>query len=283
MLGWIPWVLFMGCGKSGPFTTDEAVADEGTFSVLTYNVHGLPSLITGDDTPGRMAQIAPLLVEWDILGLQEDWDGSNHQTLMEGLGHETKLWFDDSIPGRVYGSGLSTAAHFEAQEIETVHYSTCEGTLDGASDCLASKGFQATRLSVGGATVDFYNTHLEAGGGEADEAARLTQVEELLAFMSSWSSGRAIVFTGDFNLHARDIQDAQLLERLEGEGGLTDSCEAVGCEENEHIDRVWLRSSDEISLNASEWENVSGDFMDADGIDLSDHPPISVQIDWLTP
>ena len=26
---------------------------------LTYNVHGLPAAITGDDTPGRMAAIAP--------------------------------------------------------------------------------------------------------------------------------------------------------------------------------------------------------------------------------
>jgi endonuclease/exonuclease/phosphatase family metal-dependent hydrolase len=283
MFRWVSCCVWVGCGGApGKSVVEEPVASEGQFTVLTYNVHGLPSLITGDDTPGRMTQIAPRLGAWDILGVQEDWDGSNHEELISAVDHETRLWFDDAVLGRVYGSGLATLARFSMLSQEGVHFSTCEGTLDGASDCLASKGFQMTRIAVGTESVDVYNTHLEAGGSAADHASRQTQVQELLTFMAERSAGRAIVFTGDFNLHALDMADAELLARLTDEGGLTDACDAVDCLETEHIDRVWVRSSDAIQLVPTGWSNVSADFLDEEGVDLSDHPPISVSLMWDT-
>lgn len=277
---WFLGVLF-GCGGK---QIDSGVAavppSDGELTVLSYNVHGLPEAITGDDTSGRMIDIAPRLGGWDIVGLQEDWDASNHANLIAEVDHETRLWFDEAIEERFYGSGLGLLARYPVVDHRHVHYSTCSGTVDGASDCLASKGFQAVRLDLGGGTIDVYNTHFEAGGGVDDNAARAVQVEEVLESLRGWSDGEAVVFMGDFNLRWSDPEDVPLLEQLAEEGGLLDSCESVGCEETDHIDRVFFKNGEKIAIDAISWRNFSSDFLDSNGVDLSDHPPISATLAW---
>ena len=276
--------LALGCTDGLKDTTGgrtDTGATAGELEVLSYNVHGLPSLITGDDTPARMGQIAPRLREWDIVGLQEDWDADNHQTLVGETDHQTKLWFSETVSvDRLYGSGLSVLSQVPALEVVNTHYTACSGTLDGASDCLASKGFQAVRLQVGAATIDLYNTHFEAGGGTEDNAARAVQVGQVVDALTGWSAGHAVIFTGDFNLRASDPEDQPELLRLEEEGGLVDACASLNCPEPDHIDRVFFRSSAEVSLEVRDWANQSAEFLDAEGVNLSDHPPISARIYW---
>jgi len=273
-----------GCTKEAEDTGTAAhVPTEGSFSVLTYNVHGLPAAITGDDTTGRMGEIAPRLGSWDILGLQESFDADNHDILTEVSSHDTRLWFGEMLPDRFYGSGLAVLARAALVDHQHTHYSACNGVTDGASDCLASKGFQAVRLSMGTSTIDVYNTHLEAGGGEADNEARQTHVDEVLASINGWSAGQAIVFTGDFNLRPSDPEDLPLIVQLLDEGGLSDSCIETGCAETDHIDQILFRSSDSLALEATEWANRASDFIDGNGVDLSDHPPISASFSWSNP
>ena len=207
----------------------------------------------------------------------------NHGLLLADVDYQTRSWFDETMMGRVYGSGLSTLARFSVLDARTVHYSTCHGTLDGASDCLASKGFQVHRLSVGDGSIDFYNTHFEAGGGAQDQEARAVQVEEVLDFIDSWSVGQAVVFTGDFNLHSQDAADAALLEGLQERAELVDACESVSCAEPTHIDRVWVRSGTDMLLTVTDWSNLSADFLDDQGVDLSDHPPLAAMVEWAVP
>ncbi len=253
----------------------------GEWRILSYNVHGLPSIITGDDTPARMVQIAPLLQGWDLVGLQEDWEEANHEVLIGQATNPVQLWFDETVSSdRYYGSGLSVLSSHPVVAQRFVHYTTCHGLLDGASDCLASKGFQAVRLQVGAGQVDFYNTHLEAGGGDEDDAARAVQVDDLISSLNGWSAGRAIVFTGDFNLRESDPEDAPLLVRLRDEAGLQDACTWVSCAEADHSDLIFLRSSEQMGLEVSSWTNHSTDFQDGQGTDLSDHPPISAKVVW---
>lgn len=279
-------LALLGCSeppadKVGESSDTGEPARSGSLSVLSYNVHGLPSLITGDDTPARMAEIAPLLQDWDLLGLQEDWDADNHSVLTGSTEHMTKLWFDATVStDRYYGSGLSVLAGQPVIERRDTHYSTCSGTLDGASDCLASKGFQVARLQVGADQIDFYNTHLEAGGGPEDDAARSVQVDQLIEALTGYSAGQAVVFTGDFNLRASDPEDLQELQRLQEASGLIDACEALDCDEPDHIDRVFFRGSASMALTPQTWTNQSPGFVDRDGVDLSDHPPISASMAW---
>lgn len=279
-LTWATLAL-VGCAPSKS-DTGQSTSTEGELRVLTYNVHGLPSALTGDDTPGRMADIAPRLQPWDIVGLQEDFDAENHRVLVGSTDHETSDWFGEPLPDRAYGAGLSVMARLPMTEHRGVYFSTCNGVVDAASDCLASKGFQTIRMAVGSTTVDVYNTHLEAGGGAADQEARGIHIDELIDSMQDWSADRALIITGDFNLRPTDPSDLPLIERLRGEAGLSDACEAVGCSETNHIDQILYRSSNRLTLSATIWENASGNFIDADGSNLSDHPAISAGLQWDT-
>ena len=267
----LAWIL--GCAPSLEPAT-------GSLSAITYNVHGLPPEITGDDTASRLVAIGPLLPPFDIVGLQEDFDDENHAALVASVDHPTQVRFAEALADRVYGSGLAVLSHLAEESHFQEHYEDCNGVLDSASDCLASKGFQVVRLELApGATVDVYNTHLEAGGGTEDHAARTQHVQQLLDSLANRSADRAVIFLADTNLHASDALDAPLLTQLLEEGGLVDSCAEVGCAEPDHIDRILIRNSTEVSLQVSGWE-VRPEFVDGEGMDLSDHPAISAAMDW---
>jgi len=256
----------------------------GEFSVLTYNVHGLPPSITGDDTTARIEAIAPLLGGFDVVGLQEDFIDSNHAILDSASQHPLRIRFSELYDEqRVYGSGLALWSPFVDVERRQIHYGSCHGLLDAASDCFASKGFQALRQQLSpGVEVDFYNTHLEAGGGDEDNAVRAQQVGMLLESLAGWSADRAVVFTGDFNLHGGDPEDLPLLSLLTDEAGLSDSCIEADCPEPQRIDRVFYRDGAGLMLEALSWNHEQA-FVDKMGVDLSDHDALSAQLRWTVP
>lgn len=273
--------LLLACAESPPEETP--LPTEGTFSALTYNVQGLPDVLSDSDRPtlDRMVDIAPRLNDYDLVGLQEDFDATNHAALVAEADHDLVAWFDDPVePSRVYGAGLSVLARVgTVAEVREVHYSTCYGVLDGASDCLASKGFLAARLDLGdGAELDFYDTHHEAGGGPEDDDARAAQVAEVLSSIDGWSAGRAILFVGDFNLRWTDPEDTDDLQTYV-DAGLRDACVELDCPEGDHIDRFFVRDSDRLRLEPLQWRREA-DFIGQDGTDLSDHPALALEIAW---
>lgn len=273
-------IVFLGC-VWGLGCTESVTS--GEMDVLTYNVHGLPSQITGDDTPARMDDIAPLLQEFAILGLQEDFDESNHERLTAFSEHPTHVRFSERLnEERIYGSGLSVLANAPLVSIQQEHYEDCSGVFDGASDCLASKGFQVVRLQIGSDemhTLDVYNTHLEAGNGPEDDTAREGHVTQLLASLNGYSADQAVVFLADTNLKDSDPEDLPVMTRLLAEGGLTELCVAVGCPEPGRIDRILYRSSAALSLDGTQWW-VDERFVYPDGTPYSDHDPIAGRLSW---
>ena len=272
--------MFLGCSMG---VACAQPVTSGEMDVLTYNVHGLPSQITGDDTPARMDDIAPLLPEFAILGLQEDFDDANHVRLTADSEHPTQVRFAERLDDeRIYGSGLSVLAHAPFVSIHHEHYTDCYGVFEGASDCLASKGFQVVRLRIGPKdhhTLDVYNSHLEAGNGPEDNAAREGHVTQLLAALNGYSEGRAVLFLADTNLKDSDPEDLPVMTRLLAEGDLTELCVAVGCPEPGRIDRILYRSSATLSLEGMSWW-VDERFVDPDGTPYSDHDPIAGRMAW---
>lgn len=274
--------ILLAC--TSPPEPTEDLPTSGGFRALTYNVAGLPDGLSSAEQPGkeRMPQIAALLGEYDFVGLQEDFVEENHALLVD-TAHETEEWFDatydDAEVEPVMGSGLSVLGRgFEVLDYFEEHYTQCYGTIDNASDCLASKGFQVLRVSLGGEELDIYNTHHEAGGGEEDDAARRSQVEQVLASMAGRSAGRAILFMGDTNLRWSDEEDVDELE-LYASAGLIDACDATACPEPDHIDRFYTRDSETLALTVTEWLRDER-FVDGDGMDLSDHPAIGMSLEW---
>lgn len=267
--------------SAAPADTAADLPTEGELRILTYNVAGLPDGISGAGQPllERMPQIAARLDDYDLVGMQEDFDATGHAALVDPASHETRTWFDTLVAtDRAYGSGLSQLARAGQVAYAEEHYDGCHGVFDSASDCLASKGFQTLTLSLGGQEVDFINTHHEAGGGDEDIAVRMSQVEQVVASADGRSAGRAIIFLGDFNLRYSDTEDLPHLARYD-EAGLLRVCDLLSCPEPDHIDQVRLRSSDALELEPVAWARVA-DMVDAEGEDLSDHPAIEVTVRW---
>lgn len=270
--------LLVACAPEAPEATPAPT--EGRFTALTYNVHGLPPEITGDDTAARMALIAPLLNGFDVVGLQEDFDDDLHATLVGQATHGWRHRFDEMLPDRVYGPGLAALSRLTLVEGLGEHYTSCYGVFEGASDCLASKGFEVLRLRLGDGEVDVYNTHMEAGSGEEDNLARAEQVEQLLSAFERLSAGRAVIFMGDTNLSDFDAPDLPLITRLIEGGGLTETCVALGCAEPGRIDRILWRDGGGLTLTPTAWA-VEPAFWDEDGVPMSDHDAISASFDWV--
>lgn len=263
-------------------TAEPPPPQSGSFTALTYNVQGLPDAITEYAIPieQRMGLISPHLNDYDLVGLQEDFDDTHHGELVADATHPIQERFSAVVDDtRVYGSGLGQLARVgERVDAFTEHYTACAGLLDGASDCLASKGFQVLRLRFGEAELDVYNTHHEAGGGPDDDTARSAQVQQVITSMATRSAGRAVLFMGDTNLAPSDPEDAVALQAY-ADAGLRDACTEVACAEPDHIDRFLLRDSDALSLSVSGWSREQGFVDDAEAA-LSDHPPLQVTLAW---
>lgn len=258
--------------------TSVEIPTSGTFTALTYNVHGLPPEITQDDTAGRMERIAPLLEGYDLIGLQEDFDDDNHATLATTT-HPVKVRFAEPLDDdRFYGAGLALFSRDSALGHEHEHYEDCNGTLDGAGDCLASKGFQMVRIALGDREIRVYNTHMEAGGGDEDDAARAAHVDQLLSSMDE--SPYTNLFMGDTNLNDDDPEDLVEIQRMK-DYGLEDSCDLIGCETPGRIDRFMVKQGVDVELTLKSW-SVETHFVDGDGVDLSDHEAISTTWSWAS-
>ena len=282
-------LLFLACLPSKQDTSDMSAYSEsvsGTFSVLTYNIHGLPPQITGDDTTERIEKITPLLNGYDFVGLQEDFMDENHLIIEEGTEHSSIHRFDDIQEDRFYGSGLSFLGYREQEissDYQEIHFDSCYGYVDHASDCLSSKGFQKIRFQLArDCFVDFYNTHLEAGNSEEDHEVRVQQVNMIISSVKNTPTNTIVVFLGDTNIQPSDPMETDLWNQFLEDGMFLDSCEVTSCPETNHIDRIWYWSSNQIEncrLEAKQWNNESA-FFDEQGIPLSDHPALSVFFEW---
>lgn len=254
----------------------SAGASSGRFSLLTYNVAGLPQLVSGSDPEINVALISPLLNHYDVAMVQEDF--SYHTRLSARALHAYR-----SEPMRhslaLMPDGLNWFSRFAFGWVHRVRWAQCNGYLGAASDCLADKGFAFTELTLdSGITIDVYNLHAEAGGAPADIEVRRANFDQLTEYISARSSDRALIVAGDTNLRMSLASDVETLERFLAAAGLRDACRRFGCGE-ERLDRVFFRSSPQLELDVLGWW-TDRRFVDVDGAPLSDHPAIGVEISW---
>jgi endonuclease/exonuclease/phosphatase family metal-dependent hydrolase len=254
-------------------------AQEGRLEVLSYNVHGLPGLITGDDTLARQTAISARLNAFNVVGLQEDFSDAGHARLLAKVTHTSRVRFADTVKGRFYGSGLTFLARPPASGRRGEHYRTFHGVMSAGSDGLASKGFQCVRLRIApGVELDVYNSHLDAGGSAGDQRARAEQVAHITSAMQIHSRGRAVLFVGDTNLKARRGLDAQTLRRWLKTTGLRCACGVAQKSCCGRIDRILVRSGVGLRLSVKRWSVLN--WRDSRGRSLSDHDPIHATLRW---
>ncbi|NUR26958.1 MAG: endonuclease [Catenulispora sp.] len=290
--------LALTCGAlTSPIAqASAATATTGSFSVLSYNVAGLPQGVSSapGDRTADTTMIGQRLGPFDVVHVEEDFN--YHAALYAG--DTTHAYRTPTSGGAGLGSGLNTLSDlpYAVDDFERVKWNACQ--LD-SGDCLTPKGFTFMKVRIAdGVYVDFYNLHTNAGTNDGDEAARASNLSQLSAYIQSHSAGDAVIVMGDTN--TRYTRAADTIAQFASANGLTDvwvrnvlggAAPAAGsppllCDENaitdscEVVDKVLYRGSKLVDLNATSYHNEHAGFLDASGQMLSDHDPISARFTW---
>ncbi|MEV3912346.1 MULTISPECIES: jacalin-like lectin [Streptomyces] len=273
-------------------------ADSGSFSVLSYNVAGLPEAVSSASTPRESSTtaIGQRIAPYDIVHVEEDFN--YHAYLYAG--DTSHAYRTPTSGGAGIGSGLNTLSKlpYDGDDFERVRWNSCQ--VD-SGDCLTPKGFTFMRERLAeGVYVDFYNLHTNAGTNDGDLASRADNLNQLTAFIQTHSAGNAVVVMGDTN--TRYTRSGDTIAEFAAANGLTDpwvklirggtppakGSDALVCDQTgptvpntcEVVDKVLYRSSKLVSLNATAYNNEHAKFLTDAGLMLSDHDPISVGFTW---
>jgi endonuclease/exonuclease/phosphatase family metal-dependent hydrolase len=276
--------LLLAVGLGGAAAAGPKAAE---FSVLSYNTHGLPRWVAGDQPQRRFPRIAALVERYDVALLQEDF--SHHRELRAAT---RQLLVERGNPSRFRGSplcllfcegsGLSFVTRLPRDwlvDLASRAYDACAGWLRGANDCFATKGFQHAQLVLGGEfEVHVVNTHLDAGRSPADHAARRAQLGRLRAHLESKAAGAALVLGGDLNLDASDPADVALRDEFTAALGLEDTgAVAAAGARWRRLDYLYHRSGSAVLLELLE-AGEAAEFVNGAGAPLSDHPAIFARL-----
>ncbi|GAA4934976.1 jacalin-like lectin [Streptomyces coeruleoprunus] len=273
-------------------------ADSGTFSVLTYNVAGLPESLSSAPTPRESSttEIGRRIAPYDIVHVQEDFN------------YHARLYAADTAHphrtptsgGAGIGSGLNTLSKspYDVDDFERVRWNSCQYD---SGDCLTPKGFTFARQRLAeGVYVDFYNLHTNAGTSTGDLRSRADNLNQLTAFIKTHSAGNAVVVMGDTN--TRYTRGGDTIAEFAAANGLTDpwvelirggtppakGSDALVCDQSqptvpntcEVVDKILYRGSTLVSLNATSYNNEHAAFLTGSGLMLSDHDPVAVGFSW---
>lgn len=273
-----------------------------TFTLLTYNVRGLPPAVTEDDPVARLTAIANHLDDgaYALVLLQEvfafhELFGGQDKPLERYAGPDgqvtarnllavaiTKIpcWFSEycQMPANSGVQSLVFDSEIPSDLLLAQAYTDCHGVWRAANDCLAGKGFVAIRLTVFGQEIHVYNTHLDAGRGEPDREARRQQLAELAAAIDAHSRGVHLIVAGDLNLRLLDPDDQRAFTEFLMATGLEDSGiheQHPHPDDYHQLDYVLFKSGESGVLRV-----ISGgeaeEFRTPDDKPLSDHPPLFV-------
>ncbi|MER6379004.1 jacalin-like lectin [Streptomyces sp. NPDC001250] len=275
-------LVLAGLGLSaGP----AQAADSGTFTVLTYNVAGLPEGLSSSHPATNTPFISPRLAGYDIVNVQEDFN--YHAALYAGDDHPYRT---ATSGGAGIGDGLNTLSRYPFEDFERVKWHDCTGT-----NCLTPKGFTLARVRLAdGVYVDLYNLHPNADDTDDALAARRANITQLSQFIQANSAGNAVIVMGDTN--TRYTRTADNIRTLVDDNHLTDAwvqlvkrgtAPAQGADpllcptsapthDCEVVDKVLYRSSALVSLTAHRYNDEWAKFLDSSGGNLSDHFPHTV-------
>ncbi|WP_229253980.1 endonuclease/exonuclease/phosphatase family protein [Dyadobacter sp. NIV53] len=283
---------FSAFAKSMQFAFLSDTSSSGSFSVITYNIAGLPGIISSAMTEreSSITEIGKRLNAFDIVHVQEDFSYNDDLYSIENM-HPFRSVTKGNVP---FGDGLNTLSKYPVTEITRISWQDCTG-----ADCLTPKGFSYSRIEIArNHFIDFYNVHANAFNDTEAAAARRNNIRQLSDYIKTHSQGHAVVVMGDLNAHYSFYHDN--LNTLLTDNSLTDTW--VSLQNNgsmpialtqtpeknilglnastETIDKILYRSSNEILLKPSEYKLERQLFNTATGIPLSDHHPVSLSFAW---
>jgi len=265
-------LVFCRCAENKPIAEQMS----GEFTLLTYNVAGLPQGISPSNPKKNIPIISPKLNKFDIALVQEDF--VYHNELKSKANHLYQSQTQIDCSPHFVTDGLNRFSKFPFGKLYRKAWETCSNGT--GNDCLAAKGFTLAKTEIAPEVfIDIYNIHLDSGGSPNDTEARRSQVVQLLNAIGAHSLGNAVIIAGDLNLNTtKRHDDVEILETLLTSAGLTDVCRSLSCG-TELVDRVLFRNGNYLALTAVSWE-LDENFVNKLGQDLSDHSAVSVRFRW---
>ncbi|WP_159471559.1 endonuclease [Dyadobacter sp. 3J3] len=268
------------------------MTEAGAFTVITYNIAGLPEFISSAVTKRApsIAEISEKLNLFDIAHVQEDFN-YNKYLYNSGNTHPFRTKHKGKVP---FGDGLNTLSNFPVHDLRRIRWKDCSGT-----DCLTPKGFSFSRIEVArDIFIDFYNVHANAWNHNSASAARRKNIKQLSDYIKLNSSENAVIVMGDLNARycfyndnisllnsENGLTDVWVSEKNKGKFpdllkefpsedilSITDSCET--------IDKILYKSSKEIELMVKDYKFEKLLFSSVEGLPLSDHIPVSARFFW---
>lgn len=186
---------------------------EGTFTVTSMNVDGLPQKILGfsinSDGPGSggTKKISQKMAGygWDIVGVSEDF---NYNTeLLSGLTSYSSGTHRGGVSGLsnntdglnlIWKNPLTVSG--EKWTSWNTHYSTGIFNTGNGADGMIDKGYRYYAVTVAeGVTVDVYILHMDADSDAGDIAARESQLTQLADAIKASDNKNPIIVMGDTN------------------------------------------------------------------------------------
>jgi len=282
---------FTGGNFFNNFATAEPTID-GSFNILSYNVGGLPAIISSSSPAEYTHQISPKLNNYDIVNVQEDFGYNDELTSSIDFPYQTE--FSGNVP---LGDGLMTFSKFPLCVSTRVAWKDTHGFITNGADQMIPKGFLYSSVEIKpGYFIDIYNLHTDADTDEGSLAARRSNMAQLAEYINERSAGKAVIVFGDTNsrytregdnfdeslLIPCNLKDAWVqnvkggIAPTKGESLMVDQLGQQG----EVVDKIWFRSGRNIEINAATFELLQTEFTDINGNQLSDHYPITARIDY---
>ncbi|MFZ4262369.1 endonuclease/exonuclease/phosphatase family protein [Sphingobacterium sp. HJSM2_6] len=279
--------------KVDSFPSYIALSDRtsGDLSLLTYNIAGLPEIISSAQTSrsSSIRRIGSRLEAFDIVNVQEDFN--YHEDLYTDNLHPYRTVSMGGVP---FGDGLSTLSKYPLVETQRIAWDSCSG-----ADCLTPKGFSFSRVQLAKEVfVDVYNIHATAQDHEQALRARGSNLNQFLKFIETHSKGNALLIMGDFNAHYAFYKDhiRQFQQAMNLQDAWVSLCNAGVIPEEEvdfqaqhalmvhdgmeSIDKIYFRNSDELIFKAKRYRVEKELFTNDEGEPLSDHCAVSLTLGW---
>lgn len=247
----------------------------GAFTIQTWNTH-----FWKQSDAYAFEQYLDLYphLKRDLVLLQEEFE----VTHMSHLIVHDQRYLDACYPAagggfqHHWGSGLFTLTDYPLECLEDVPWNVSHGVIyDPWSqyDGFANKGFQRSRVNIGGVWFDVYNLHADAGRDSGDYVARANQFFQLAEHIYQHSRYKPLIVAGDFNLKKRSKNpiDADILDDLLEETGLRN----VGYPSGEDLDYILIRGGTGIRLDATKVGNNGW-------LTTSDHLAVDAWLSWET-
>lgn len=282
-------MMVLGCINSMQHVKAEASTEEKTFNVLSLNVAGLPDIISSSNPKENTAKMSPLLNNYDIVSVQEDF--AYHSELISQVTLPYLTPHSGNVP---VGDGMNFLSKYPLYETTRYKWNDSYGFIDNGADQMTPKGILYSSVEIEpGYFIDIYDIHTDAGSDEGSYAARRSNMIQLANLISERSIGKAVIVIGDTNSRYTREQD-NFETAVLATCGLTDPWidlirngdvpadgEALmdpnnrNSATNEVVDKIWYRSGRNVNLEAISYALLETEFTDENGLQLSDHYPIT--------